>query len=166
MAPATRRTCQVVGCTLGEDGQPYKTLEGLSTQDAVLKDLELHCGMTHPNIYLGGNRGTSRQENSDSRPDRFPRPVITDPTTDTEWQYFLEAWDTYKRATGLSGQSICDQLWHCPSDSLKKKIFNSGIRSTNSEEQILAGIRRQCVKAHNNLVNIMSFQTLQNVIWV
>ena len=160
MAPATRRTCQVAGCSHGEDGEPYRTLEGLSTQDAVLKDLELHFGMAHPNLS-GGRNENSRHDINESRPDRYPRPTITDPASETEWQYFLEAWQTYKRATNLSGQSISDQLWHCPSDSLKKKIFDSGVRSIQSEEQILAGIRRQCVKFHNNLVNVISFQNIQ-----
>ena len=35
MAPALRRQCQLEGCN-------YVTVEGLATQDAVLKDLELH----------------------------------------------------------------------------------------------------------------------------
>ena len=35
MAPATQRSCQLEGCT-------YTTVEGLETQDAVLKDLEIH----------------------------------------------------------------------------------------------------------------------------
>ena len=40
MAPATRRTCMVEGCTMGQDGGPYMTMEGLPTHDAVLKDYE------------------------------------------------------------------------------------------------------------------------------
>ena len=35
MAPATRRQCQL-------DGYDYVTVEGLTTNDAVLKDLEIH----------------------------------------------------------------------------------------------------------------------------
>ena len=35
MAPATRRNCQLEGCN-------YTIVEGLATQDAVLKDLEIH----------------------------------------------------------------------------------------------------------------------------
>ena len=35
MAPATRRQCQLDGCD-------YVTVEGLTTNDAVLKDLEIH----------------------------------------------------------------------------------------------------------------------------
>ena len=60
----------------------------------------------------------------------------------------------------MTGQAACDQLWHCPSDSLKKKIFDSGIRPTMSEEQILAGIKHPTVKAHNNMINIVNFQSL------
>ena len=97
------------------------TLEGLSTQEAVLKDLELHLAMVHG--FGQVNSGAQRPPNSDIRPDKFPRPQIDDPTTDTDWEYFCASWDSYKRATKVTGQDACDQLWHCPSDSLKKKVL-------------------------------------------
>ena len=161
MSPAaTRRTCMVDGCNLGQDGGPYMTLEGLPTHDAVLKDYELHIEVHR----LGRSSKTNlsaKSEGTDPRPDRFPRPEISDPATDAEWSYFIESWNTYKRATNLVGQNICDQLWHCPSESLKIKVFNSGIRATNTETEILDGIKKLCVKRHNNLVNILRFHDLQ-----
>ena len=153
--PATRRTCQWPGCASGEAGATYTTLEGLSTQDSVLKDLELHITMVHG---VGG--GGQRQVVSEVKPDKFPRPEIADPATDTDWQYFQASWESYKRTTKITGQTACDQLWHCPTDSLKKKIFDSGIRPTMAEEQIMAGIKRLAVKAHNNMINIVQFQSL------
>ena len=42
MAPVVRTTCKIHRCNAGEDGNPNSTLEGLSTQDSVLKDLELY----------------------------------------------------------------------------------------------------------------------------
>ena len=157
MAPALKRTCQVAGCNFGEDGTAYTTLEGLSTQDSVLKDLELHLDMAHPGY---SNRNRTKEDSSESRPDRFPRPEITDPASDTEWSYFLSSWEAYKCATRITGQQACDQLWHCPTEGLKKKVFDSGVRPINTEEEILAGIKRLCVKAHNNMINIMAFQEL------
>ena len=156
MAPALKRTCQVAGCNYGEGGGAYTTLEGLSTQDSVLKDLELHLEMAHPG-NLSSRNNKNKEDTQDSRPDRFPRPEVTDPASDTEWNYFLSSWEAYKRATKISGQQACDQLWHCPSEGLRKKVFDSGVRPTNTEEEILAGIKRLCVKAHNNMVNIMAF---------
>ena len=158
MAPATRRKCQVAGCNHGENNEPYMTLEGLATQDFVLKDLELHVNMAHPNSAMG--KGNNRSENAENRPDRFPRPEISELASDTDWNYFVASWEAYKRATGISGQNACDQLWHCPSESLKKKIFDSGIRPTHEEKEILSGIKSLCVRAHNNMVNIMSFQEI------
>ena len=164
MATAIRRICQVPGCSLGDDGVPYVTQEGLSTQDSVLKDLELHLAMAHGTGHGRGGAaegaGDTRDTVSDIKPDKFPRPVIDDPATDTDWQYFEASWASYKRATRSSGQSACDQLWHCPTESLKKKVFDSGIRPTMSEQQILAGIKRLAVKAHNNMINIVEFQGL------
>ena len=161
MAPAARRKCQRPGCTLGDDGGPYVTLDGLSTQESVLKDLELHLGMAHPpNVVGGGIGGGAREAASEVKPDKFPRPEIGDPATDTDWQYFEASWDSYKRATRLAGQSACDQLWHCPTESLKKKVFDSGVRPTMTEANIMAGIKRLAVKAHNNMINIVHFQSL------
>ena len=129
MAPATRRTCQVAGCNLGEGGTPYQTQEGLATQESVLKDLELHLSMAHSRGHgPGGGGGGVRDAASDVKPDKFPQPVIDDPATDTDWLYFEASWSSYKRATRISGQSACDQLWYCPSESLRKKVFDSGIR--------------------------------------
>ena len=158
MAPATRRKCQVAGCNFGENNEPYITLDGLSTQDFVLKDLELHIQMAHPDSIA--RKGTNRPESTDSRPDRFPRPEISELASDTDWNYFIASWEAYKRATKIADQSACDQLWHCPSESLKKKIFDLGIRPTDDEATILAGIKRLSVRAHNNMVNIMSFQEM------
>ena len=158
MAPA-RRTCQWAGCSLGDAGAPYITLEGLSTQESVLKDLELHLAMAH-GFGHGHGGGGHREAVSEVKPDEFPRPEITDPATDTDWQYFESSWEAYKRATKVTGQTACDQLWHCPTESLKKKVFDSGIRPTMQEEQILAGIKRLAVKAHNNMINIVDFQSL------
>ena len=164
MAPAARRTCQCPGCALGDEGGPYVTLEGLATQESVLKDLELHLAMVHGighgagggggGVVGGGARG------ADVKPDRFPRPEISDPATDTDWQYFEASWSSYRRATNISGQAACDQLWHCPTESLMKKVFDSGIRPTMTEDHILAGIKRLAVKFHNNMINIVEFQNL------
>ena len=113
--PATRRTCQVPGCTLGDAGAAYSTLDGLATQDSVLKDLELHLLMAHGIGHgAGGGGGGAREAASDVKPDKFPRPEISDPATDTDWQYFEASWASYKRATRISDQAACDQLWHCP----------------------------------------------------
>ena len=114
MPAATRRTCQAQGCNLGEDGASYITQEGLDTHESVLRDLELHVFMAH------STRGPYQAINNEVKPDKFPRPEIADPATDTAWQYFLSSWESYKRATSLSGQAACDQLWHCPSAALKK----------------------------------------------
>ena len=161
MAPATRRNCQYPGCNQGDDGGPYITMEGLSTQESVLKDLELHIAMGHATHGGGGGGGGgSREAAGDVKPDKFPRPEISDPATDTDWQYFVASWESYKRATKLTGQAACDQLWHCPTASLKKKVFDSGVRPTMSEVDIMKGIKRLTVKAHNNMINIVHFQSL------
>ena len=86
-------------------------MEGLPTQELVLKDLELHISMAHtaPGAARGGS-GAGQNSGSDFKPDKFPRPEISDPATDTDWQYFLSSWESYKRATKVTGQAASDQL--------------------------------------------------------
>ena len=47
MVLAMRRRCQYPGCNIGDGGGAYVTMEGLLTQESVLKDLELHIAMAH-----------------------------------------------------------------------------------------------------------------------
>ena len=143
------------GCKSGEDGEPYFTMEGLSTQESVIKDLQLHLDMVHKR-----NDEKNKAEHADLKPDKFPRPEIADPATDTDWDYFISSWEAYKRATGLKGQSACDQLWYCPTAALRKKVFDSGVRPTDDENSILLGIKQLSVKQHNNLINIANFQNI------
>ena len=94
------------------------------------------------------------------KPDKFPRPKVNEGSSNTEWQYSLATGETYKHATKLKGQGACDQPWHCSGEALKKKIFDSGIRPADKEKIILAGIKKLCVWAHNNIVNVMALQNI------
>ena len=156
MAPASRRTCQVAGCSSGNNGTAYMTMESLHTQDQVIEDLKLHLMMAHPSSMETSSSRVikTRQGQIDSLGLRFQSklPTLTGS--------FYSQLGNLQKATQLSGQSACDQLWYCPSDSLKTKIFDAGIRPTNSESEILDGIKKLCMKAHNNMVNVMNFQNI------
>ena len=54
---ASRRTCQWPGCVLGEDGEAYQMMENLSTQELVLKDLEVHTSIHVARVFtvMGNN---------------------------------------------------------------------------------------------------------------
>ena len=84
MAPASRRTCQVAGCFSGDNGTVYMTMEGLHTQDQVIEDLELHLMMAHPSSM---ETSSSKIDRNETRPDRFPRPEISEQASDTDWQF-------------------------------------------------------------------------------
>ena len=83
MAPATRRICQVAGCNLGDDGSPYQTVEGLATKESVLKDIELHVTMAHPEMFSRGQT-SEKNEQGDSKPDKFPRPELNEGASNVE----------------------------------------------------------------------------------
>ena len=139
-------------------------LERVELLTSRLRDFPLKTLFSRTWNYTSPRSGGAGREahvaGGEVKPDKFPRPEISDPATDTDWQYFVSSWESYKRATKITGQAASDQLWHCPEASLKKKVFDSGIRPTNTEEQILAGIKRLTVKAHNNMINIVQFHGL------
>ena len=53
MPPSVIRTYVVEGCTLGDGGGPYITLEAVPKHDMVLRDLDLHM-LAVQNISEGG----------------------------------------------------------------------------------------------------------------
>ena len=55
-------------------------------------------------LHRGGQSRDTETEKLETRPDKYPRPGIIDPGTDTEWEFFKSSWESYKRATGLKGQ--------------------------------------------------------------
>ena len=79
---------------------------------------------------------------------------------DTDWEYFKLSWESYKRAMGLQGQPISNQLWLCDAPSLRKKVFNIGSRPTDKETTILENIKQLAIWQHNNMINIANLQTI------
>ena len=92
MTVPARRRCQYPKCIIGQDGGSYITQEGLTTNDNVLKDLELHIMMAH-----AGGVGATPDMPSEVKRDRCQRPSIGDLATDSDWQYFETSWASFKR---------------------------------------------------------------------
>ena len=86
----------------------------------MLIDLELHITMAHPPTI---NTRNDRVRDFEVRPDKFPRPEISDPATDTDWQYFVASWEAYKRATRLTGQEAWIKYGIAPPHHLRRKYL-------------------------------------------
>ena len=81
-------------------------------KELQIHHLEAHIKMRHKisNASLSSNNSIS---GGGAKPDKLPRPNISEGITDANWVWFEEQWRCYKRSTGLEGQSIIDQLWAC-----------------------------------------------------
>ena len=107
----------------------YVTPATLPNYDTVYRDLELHTRYAHHDLQVappqqqqhgGGGGGAG------PKPDRLPRPTIGEGSTDSDWVYFTDQWERYKRSTKLDGQGAVDQLWACCSEELARAVYDSG----------------------------------------
>ena len=148
MAPARRENCQLDGCD-------YITPEGLQTQDAVLKALDIHLRFheltkREPNTDNGDRRRKNIAE-------KLVRPTIDDDATEADWEFFLTKWKIYVSAAGLVGEDLVFQLWNCPSEGLQRQLHDLGYRVVSSEVELLNAIKKLAVKKHNNVVKVIEF---------
>ena len=149
MAPPQKK-CPVPTCE-------YSTPAGLSTYDLVYRDIELHTQFAHAELrqlqHPSGHQSTA----SSVKADKLPRPNIGEGSTDSDWIYFSDQWERYKRSTGLQGQAAVDQLWACCSETLARTVYDSGGNNSSSETDLLAAIKKLAVRAQNKLVNVTNF---------
>ena len=150
MAP-NPKSCPVDSCE-------YTTPIGLPNYELVYKDMNMHLEYTHTVASGGGgNRQGGGSETSRPRPDKLPRPEIGEGATEADWEYFSDRWHRYKRSTALENQTAVDQLWACCTTELSRSVYDSGMRSTSTESELLASIKRLAVRAQNTLINVVNF---------
>ena len=113
-------------------------------------DLQVAQPQQHHHPGGGGGGGVPK-------PDRLPRPTIGEGSTDSDWVYFTDQWERYKRSTKLDGQNAVDQLWACCSEELARAVYDSGVKNNADEGTLISAIRKLSVRAQNKLVNVVTF---------
>ena len=78
-------------------------------------------------------------------------------STDSDWVYFTDQWERYKRSTKLDGQNAVDQLWACCSEELARAVYDSGVKNRSDKASLLTAIKKLSVRAQNKLVNVVTF---------
>ena len=145
-----------IGCTECD----FTTAAGLPTYDLIMRHLEQHGRVAHPQGYAGhvgagqgGGGGGGKQE-------RLPRPTLDSGITEADWTFFKSQWDRYKRSTRLLGQDAIDQLWACASEELGRQCHDAGATEETSEEELLVMFKRCSIRAQNKLGNMVEFLNL------
>ena len=149
MAPARRENCQLDGCD-------YITPEGLATQDAVLKALDIHLRF-HELTMKKESSGDVVERKRKNVAEKLVRPTIDEDASEADWEFFLTKWKIYVSAAGLVGEELVFQLWNCPSETLQRQLHDLGYRVVSSEVELLQAIKKLAVKKHNNVVKVIEF---------
>ena len=153
MAPPPMK-CQVTECE-------FATAANLATFDHQFKMLELHLRMAHPQLAPAVTSAPPTHGGAGGpKPDKLPRPTISEGITQTDWVWFEDRWQRYKRSTSLYGQAAVDQLWACASESLARSCYDSGVSSITEEDVLLKAMKRLAIRAQNRMVNIVDFLSM------
>ena len=149
MAP-TPQTCPVPACE-------YRTPATLPNYEMLYRDLDLHTRYGHPEAQHEAPAQHVGRAGGGPKPDKLPRPQIGEGASQSDWMYFKNAWERYKRSTRLDGQTAIDQLWACASEELARSVYDSGMQGNFTEVDLLAAMEKLSVRAQNRLVNVVSF---------
>ena len=121
-----------------------------STRGSVIAQLNSHTDGTHNNT--GGSSKTERKK----------RPTIKTEISMQEWTYFLRCWDTYKKSTGITGDTMKSELMECCEERLDMIIHRIHPNIHNKDEdQILEAIKDRAVITENPVVAQVTLMSMK-----
>ena len=122
MAPFQRIPCTATNCN-------YSTPSEATDVATALQFMTLHTQQSHP--------ATAAHTRPISKVETRARPDVTMDTPENDWRFFLSEWEDYKRVTGITGQSVLDELWSCMKGDLKRLAFDQGGKETLTTEDLM-----------------------------
>ena len=142
MAPPTPVTCGVTGCS-------YNTPMG-AEMEQMLEFLRIHVQTAHPTQAAA----TVQPAKATTKVDKRPRPDISCEMSEHDWRFFLSEWEDYKRATGVSGQHMLDELWTCMTPDIRRLAFDQGGKtSLDTEAKMVKMIKGLAVSVLHEAVH-------------
>ena len=133
----------------------FTTAVGLPTYDLIMRHLEQHGRVAHPQGYAGQAGAGQGQGGGGGKQEKLPRPALDTGITEADWTFFESQWKRYKRSTRLLGQDAIDQLWACASEELGRQCHDAGITENTTEDDLLATFKQCSIRAQNKLVNVV-----------
>ena len=80
--------------------------------------------------------------------------------TEHEFAFYSNQWDRYKRATGISGQLLIDELWATMSSDLQQLAFDQGaVESLTTEALMMERIRSLSVTVQHKAVHTVQLHS-------
>ena len=146
MTPPPQQKCVKRDCE-------WQTPLNCPTWDQVKHFMDLHVQAEHPQPRTTANAG--------NKAPKLPRPTLAEEISEGDWNFFLEQWKRYKRATNLSVEDVTDELWACLSDDLARQCFDHGANmTTTTEKDLLALLKVYSIRSQNRLVSIVEYLNL------
>ena len=117
-------------------------------ENIAFRYLEIHVKIKHTTAT--NNTVTNR-----GMREKMKKPTADLEMTEAKWRDFSNQWALYKRASGISGQEIVDDLWQCLSDPLRMEVTSergAELEAAN-EKDLLSAIKRMAVLESNPMVH-------------
>ena len=123
---------------------PCVTPAGTPTWDMVRDMLQIHAASAH-NAQIGDGGAGGGEQIVRPKPTPVSRPKIDLGSSEADWRFFTDEFARYKRTTGVNGQHVLDELWHCQSKPLLTLMQAEDTASLNTEAILLAKIKSYAV---------------------
>ena len=135
-------SCSSPGCQ-------YTTPDGIEDFKLITDQLILHAQLAHAVTAQSTSVGQTV-----AKMDKRPRPEAKQDMSEHDFRFFESEWGRYKRAAGITGQTLVDELWSCMSSDLKKLAFDQGdVDSLNTEKLMLQRIKSLAVAVLHTAVH-------------
>ena len=96
------------------------------------------------------------------KPAPVQRPEIDLGTSESEWNFFIAEFDRYKRTTGITGQTILDELWHCQTKQLRILLqSDTNVTTLDTEEKLRDKLKSLAVTTLHSSVHLIALRDLQ-----
>ena len=108
---------------------------------------------------VGNNQGSNQDGGAKPRIKAPERPQIDLGSSETQWAFFSDEWELYKRRASLKPEHLTDELRACCSLELRKTLFDllgSSLKSLD-EKALLEKIRSVAVIGKNKAVHRKEF---------
>ena len=151
MAPPPQQKCTAPGCT-------FETPANMPSWDLVVNSLNQHTTVAHaPPVQAPGQPHAVRP-----KPAPVQRPEIDLGTTESDWNFFKAEFERYKRTTGIAGQTVIDELWHCQTKQLRVLLQSDSTTSTlDTEVKLLDKLKSLAVTTLHSAVHLIALRELK-----
>ena len=121
-----------------------------------MDSLRLHTQVAHGVPHQQGHTHDVRP-----KPAPVQRPEIDLGTTESDWTFFITEFDRYKRTTGIKGQTILDELWHCQTKQLRILLqSDTSVDTLDTEIKLLDKLKSLAVTTLHYAVHLIALRDL------